>query len=235
MICPNCVREINEDSSFCKFCGYKINGCNIIDFLKEYFQIFVIIGVFGALSLYLSNFAGLSEKNVILKFGSLLCLVIVILLSFELVIDIGPYLKSVNEVIVEKESYRFWIRNTWDILQLNLFRIFFVMLIILISYYLLFISEIGLSLLNVLFAIILLFMVIAGIYRPAISFVEARGKNPIAFYVIVLLFTILSLLFVYWILNNLLNPIVIVLVGTLILTLHVIYKSVKIFRQRIEV
>jgi hypothetical protein len=63
MICSGCGKWNAIDAKYCQYCGKSLNPSSfrINEYLKDNFHLFVIFGVFGGLSVYLSNF--LNEIN----------------------------------------------------------------------------------------------------------------------------------------------------------------------------
>jgi hypothetical protein len=209
----------DKDSNRCILCGQRQRKCGLLDFIKEYFQIFVVIGVFGALSLYLSSFANdypplqngtvlyhaiqnsagqniasvpNGSINALLNSGSLLCLVVVILVSIGLLFKFKPYIRYWSEEDDDNGSYRSYFWNTWEIFLLNLFRAFLALIIVIISLYLLFFSDLAFVLLNTFFSTALIFLIVFSIYRPALAIIKNKGEKPFIFCAVLASFGVLS-------------------------------------------
>lgn len=126
MICDHCGNWNYLDSKFCRFCG---NLLDHKDFSLYHFFItnkdfFIIFGVFGALSLYLTNFFGdslggslvgsnkysigigifnLNLSNLAIASALFLVIVVCLLLIFE-AIKIPKYQGLFNSYLLEKGS-----------------------------------------------------------------------------------------------------------------------------------
>jgi hypothetical protein len=74
MPCKNCGHNVESGSNYCSRCGQTIEGCTIQDYLNDHFRIFAVIGVLGAIALYLASFAEANGDNFWLQAGSLLSL-----------------------------------------------------------------------------------------------------------------------------------------------------------------
>jgi hypothetical protein len=203
MACKNCGHNVEDDSKYCPQCGQAIHGCTIEDFLDANFRIFAVIGVFGAMALYLASFAEKNENTFLLQAGSLLSLTIVVLLSVNLVFRVSPYLKNcaASEKAME-ESYRSWLKLSWNIIQIQVFRAVFLLIIACIALYLLIYSNMNSALLNSLGALIMLLIMITFIYMPAINIMKTKERYGIAFIIIILMSVGLLVLYLWCILPD---------------------------------
>jgi len=203
MTCINCGHDVDENSNYCPQCGQTIKGCNIEDFLNDHFRIFAIIGVFGAISLYLSNFSANNENNFLLQAGSLLSLSIVVLLSIDLYFRISPYIKNcaAKEENIE-ESYRSWIKMSWDVFQLQIFRWINLLIFGCIALFLLFYSDMNSVLLNSVGTFLFLLVSISFIYKPTISIVRTKENYHILFFVLGLMLIGISIYYLYTLLTD---------------------------------
>ena len=203
MACKNCGHDVDNNSKYCTLCGQTIQGCTIEDFLNDHFRIFAVIGVFGAIALYLASFAESNGNNLLLQAGSLLSLSLVVLLSIDLVFRISPYIRncSAKEEDIE-ESYRTWFKLSWDALQLHLFRWVFLLIFGCVALFLLFYSEMNNILLSSLGALILILIMIAGIYRPAVHAVKTNKRYQVTFFMIVLASLLSFIYYLWYILSN---------------------------------
>ena len=260
----------DRDTNRCLMCGQRQRKCGLLDFIKEYFQIFVVIGVFGALSLYLSSFASdypplqngtvlyhtiqnsagqnvgsipNGSINALLNSGSLLCLVIVILVSVGLLFKFKPYIRYWSEEDDDNESYGSYFWNTWEIFLLNLFRAFFALIIIIISLYLLFFSNLASVLLNTFFSAALIFLIVFSVYRPALATIKSKGKRSLIFCAILSTFgflTVFSILYLRLYLSNVSQSsslsevilIVTVYIIVILISMTLIIRSITEFYQR---
>lgn len=233
MPCKNCGHNVENGSNYCSQCGQVIQGWTIVDYLKGNFQIFAVIGVFGAISLYLASFAENSGSNSWLKAGSLLSLSLVVLLSLGLVFRIVPYLRNcaAQEGHMEK-SYRSWFKLSWEITQIIVFGVVYLFIFCLMAAYLLFDSEMGSTLLSNLVALIFLLLMLAGVYLPAIHIIKTKERFKPLFLGIVVMSVGSFIYYLWYILSDIskayfLYPIPLV-------SLLTIYGCYELYKDRVN-
>jgi len=135
--CPNCDCKVNTDSQECPRCYTKVSR-NLENFLLAKYKLFTLIGIFGALSIYLLNNATpeSNPSNPFLHVGSLLSLMIVIILSIICIWDLVHFIK------IEEPDYKEFplstiIKSIRILPAMILFFVFFICLISILTIYVL--------------------------------------------------------------------------------------------------
>ena len=90
IFCPNCYNQVETGLTECPRCFTRISN-NLENFLLAKYKIFTLIGVFGALSIYLLTTSQKNSDNSLLLLGSLYCLTIVLILSVICIWDLLSY------------------------------------------------------------------------------------------------------------------------------------------------
>jgi len=123
--CQSCGFELAEGSKICKRCNL-IAALNLENYLLSKYKLFAVIGIFGALSVYLSTTASTHGNNLFLQYGSYLGLSIVILLSFILGWDLLFYsFKTLHFQFDDETHYPPWFRLGFRFSTILLFMSFF--------------------------------------------------------------------------------------------------------------
>jgi len=174
--CQNCGSELEEESKICKRCN-TVAALNLENFLLSKYKLLAIIGIFGALSVYLSTTAGAHGNNPFLQYGSYLSLSIVILLSLICGWDLVQYLLKILQFPFDENfHYWIWLKLAFRFSTILLFISFFASVIFLISLYI--ISDISIA--HILMSSIgldfLILLVITTIYFPYRSIIESCGN-----------------------------------------------------------
>jgi hypothetical protein len=119
MQCPNCKTEIAHHLSICWYCDS--NLITLENFLNKKNKILIIIGVFGALSIYLAQTATINDNNLLLQFGSGMSLLVVIILASIILKDCYAFIKKFPtnpNLRSPMYSYSIGIKDTVDLLYL---------------------------------------------------------------------------------------------------------------------
>jgi hypothetical protein len=173
--CQNCGFELEEGSTTCKRCNL-VAATNLENFLLSKYKLLAIIGIFGALSVYLSTTAATHGDNAALQYGSYISLAIVILLSLNFGWDITLYsLKILQFQFDGTPHYRAWFKLAFRFAIALLFISFFTGVILSIAFYI--VSDITLAQ-SLMYSITLDFIVlliITTIYFPYRSLIESSG------------------------------------------------------------
>jgi len=193
--CQSCGFELEEGSKICKRCNL-VAAFNLENYLLSKYKLLAIIGIFGALSVYLTTTASTHGNNQFLQNGSYLGLSIVILLSFILGWDLLFYSVKILQFKFDDETHYWpWFKLGFRFSTILLFMSFFVSIIGFISLYIL--SDLPVATTLILAIVIDLFflLVIAMFYFPFRSLIEMRG-NGFRFIVnCALIFLLISSLF----------------------------------------
>ncbi|WP_300329074.1 hypothetical protein [Methanocalculus sp.] len=211
MRCNNCSENIPDDLKYCSHCGYAIKGCTIEDFINDYFKIYAVIGVFGAISLYLgkypTQFITENDNGIILEMASSLSLFIVVLLSINLFFKINPYIKNclAEKEQTEKESYTTWFHSSLNVIILNLFRYISLFLFGLVALYLITFSIIGSSIQFIIYVCFLVLLMMVGIYHPAVHLLKMKKNKFIFLFIIAIVIIILLMLITLYLLDQILK------------------------------
>jgi len=128
--CPNCCNQFESNYDECPRCFTKISR-NLENFLLAKYKLFTLIGVFGALSIYLLNQNG---DNQILHAGSFFSLIIVIILSLICVWDLICFIK-IEESDYKEFPWTTVITSLKILPTLFMFLVFFIGLILILTGY----------------------------------------------------------------------------------------------------
>jgi len=197
--CQNCGFELTDESKICKRCNL-VAAYNLENFLYSKYKLFTIIGIFGALAVYLSTTASSHDNNQFLQFGSYISLAIVILLSFICGWDLLFYSSKILQFPFDKDfHYRAWLKLGFRFSTILLFLAFFATIIGFISAYILSDVTLATSLALSLALDFLILVIITGIYFPIRSLIES-SENLIFRYVLnfFLIFLIFLTIYVYF-------------------------------------
>jgi len=175
--CQSCGFELEEGSKICKRCNL-VAGFNLENYLLSKYKLLAIIGIFGALSVYLTTTASTHNNNPFLQYGSYLGLSIVILLSFILGWDLLFYSAKILQFQFDEETHYWpWFKLGFRFSTILLFMSFFVGIIGFITLYIL--SDIPVAT-TLIFAIVIdlfLLLLIAMFYFPFRSQIEMHGNG----------------------------------------------------------
>ena len=176
IFCQNCGFELDNESKICKRCNL-VAARNLENFLYCKYKLFTIIGIFGALSVYLSNTASNHNTNYLfLQYGSYISLAIVILLSLNVGWDILFYSSKILQFRFDEEyHYRDWLLLGIRFSLMLLFTAFFVSVITFISAYILSQTTLLSSLTISIGLDFLILIIITFIYFPLRSLIESAG------------------------------------------------------------
>lgn len=175
--CQNCGYELEDHASICKRC-HVVVALNLENFLLSKYKLFTIIGIFGALSVYLSTNAATHGNNPFLQYGSYISLAIVILLSFICGWDLLIYSFKILQFQFDGECHNWaWLKLGFRFSTIFLFMSFFVAVIGLISLYILS-SDITIATSLILTTVLdfLILIIITTFYFPYRSLIETRGN-----------------------------------------------------------
>jgi len=135
--CPNCFNQIDTSSKECPRCFTRISH-NLENFLLAKYKIFTLIGVFGALSIYLLTTSNQNGNDPLLLSGRLFSLTLVIILSGICIWDLLIYYSMKNEKIdYQNLSISDIFRNIRPLPSFILFAAFFSALIFILAVYVL--------------------------------------------------------------------------------------------------
>jgi hypothetical protein len=185
--CQNCNNELDDGSTVCKRCNV-IAALNLENFLLSRFKLLTVIGIFGALSVYLSTTASTQGGNGFLEYGSYISLAIVILLSIIWGWELVKYSFKILEFPFDGEDhYRIWFKIGFRFSTIILFLSFFTSVILLISAYILTNVTIAEPLMNLIVLAFILIFLISTIYYPYRSMIEKSGNVARYFMIIILI------------------------------------------------
>lgn len=234
--CPGCGFELEDSSKICKRCNL-IVALNLENYLLSKYKLLTIIGIFGALSVYLSTTASTHGNNQFLQYGSYLGLSIVILLSFILGWDLLFYsFKTLRFQFDEKTHYWLWFKIGFRFSTILLFISFFSGIIGFITLYIISDIPVATTLILAIFVDFLILLFIATFYFPCRSIIETKGN---AFRLIINCLLIAVMLWISFYQpssekspDKFLNIIVTVLIDLVVLSLllrslWLMYKSMK--------
>ena len=162
--CPNCNSLVESNSDICSHCFTKISR-NLENFLLIKYKIFTLIGVFGALSIYLLNPSLQNANDEILRAGSFFSLVIVLILSLSCIWDLIRFIQ------IEEPDYKnLTIKDSVKIVRtlpaIIMFFSFFIGLILILTLYVLSNLKVSQAIIIALFIIAFTIFYIAVIYLP---------------------------------------------------------------------
>ena len=173
--CQNCGFELDEGLTVCKRCNL-VAALNLENFLLSKYKLLAIIGIFGALSVYLSTTASTHGNNPLLQYGSYISLAIVILLSLICGWDLVQYsFKILQFPFDEKFHYWAWLKLGFRFSTILLFISFFASVILLISLYILSDITVAQPLIYSIVLDFIILLIITTIYYPYRSMIEMRG------------------------------------------------------------
>lgn len=177
IFCQNCGFELDEGSKVCNRCNV-VATINLENYLLSKYKLLTIIGIFGALSVYLSTTSSTQGGNEFLQYGSYISLAIVILLSFIWGWGLIRYSFTILQFPFDGGFYfRQWFERGFQFSLIVLFMSFFASVILLISFYILTRVEIAEALIYSIFMDFFLLMIITGIYYPYRSLIETSGNG----------------------------------------------------------
>jgi hypothetical protein len=194
MRCPNCNTEIADHLTHCWVCDS--NLITLENYLNKKNKILVIIGVFGALSIYLLQTANTYNGNYLLQLGSGMSLLVMVVLSSHLILDCNKYIKKYPKNAGESDStgYPQWIKHTTDLLYLYAFLAGLSVIVITVLLFMLLFSNINEIAASITFGFIFIFLFVAFILMPTDSIV--RKEN---FFGTLFVIFLLSLMIFIWI------------------------------------
>ncbi len=162
--CPNCDCKIDTESQECPRCYTKVSR-NLENFLLAKYKLFTLIGIFGALSIYLLNNAipASNPSNPFLHAGSLLSLMIVIILSIICIWDLVHYIK-IEEPDYKEFPWSTLIKSIRTLPAIIMFFVFFICLISILAIYVLSNPQMAQVFIFTLFIIVFLLIFIGTYY-----------------------------------------------------------------------
>lgn len=173
MRCPNCNTEIADHLTVCWFCGS--NLITLENFLNKKNKIIVIIGVFGALSIYLSQIPTNNDGKILLQIGSGISLLIMTALASLLITDCYSFTKNFpKDTEYYGSGYSKWIKQTMELVYLWIFLIGFFVIVISVLCYMLFFSNINEIVIKVVYGIILIIVFVPFIILPSDHIVKQK-------------------------------------------------------------
>ncbi len=192
MRCPNCNIDIADHLNICWFCNS--NLITLENFINKKNKILVIIGVFGALSLYLAqtsnfynNIAPSNSGTFLLQFGSGMSLLVMVTLSLILIGDCYSFIKKFpKEAEYRGHGYQKYFKQTLELLYLWAFYVGLFFIVISVLLFMLFFSNINEVVLRFIIAFILLLFLMAFILLPSNDLLR-RGGFPVQIGVILIL------------------------------------------------
>jgi hypothetical protein len=174
--CPNCYNPVEAGLEECPRCFTKISH-NLENYLLAKYKIFTLIGVFGALSIYLLTTSDQNNHDQLLLSGSLFCLTIVIILSGICIWDLFVY-------SMKKEKIDFQNLTIWDIFRsvkplpsILLFAAFFSALIFILTLFVLSNNAVNYTIVSTIILIAMAIIFISVIYYPYRYFIEKWKNN----------------------------------------------------------
>jgi hypothetical protein len=174
--CQNCGFELDEGSTVCNRCSV-VATINLENYLLSKYKLLTIIGIFGALSVYLSTTSSTHGGNEFLQYGSYICLAIVILLSLIWGWGLIQYSFTILQFPFDGHyHFKVWFERGIRFSLILLFTSFFASVILLISLYILTNVEIAETLVYSLFLDFFLLVIITAIYFPYRSLIESTGN-----------------------------------------------------------
>lgn len=189
--CPNCYNQVENGSEECPRCYTKISH-NLENFLLAKYKIFTLIGVFGALSIYLLTTSQKNSDSSLLLLGSLYCLTIVIILSGICIWDLFIYSFRDQKIDYKNLSIRDIFYNVKPLPALILFTAFFCVLIFILSIYILSNTAVNETIIYSFFLTAVAIIAISVIYYPYRYFVEKFNNWIRAVIFVFLLFALFS-------------------------------------------
>jgi len=195
MRCPNCNTEIADHLKICWFCNS--NLITLENFLNKKSKLLVIIGVFGALSIYLLQTAKDYSDNPLLQFASGISLLVMITLSSRILADCYFFIKKFpSEREYGNEEYRAWTKQTIDLLYLWAFFLGLMFIVLSVLIFMIFFSKINQIASRLLIGFIVMLIVLPLIILPSNALAK-RKKNLL--YQLFLIFPMAFLFFVSFI------------------------------------
>jgi hypothetical protein len=204
MRCPNCDTEIADHLSVCWVCNSSL--ITLENFLNKKNKILVIIGVFGALSLYLLQTAGNNSDNFLLQLGSGISLLVMVVLSSIIITDCLRYIKRYPEIPKASKvvGYTEWIRHTINLLYLWAFLSGLCVIVSSVILFMLFYSKINETVLSVTFGFIFIFVIMAFIILPSDGLV--RRGNFLLQLMIIAIFSFMVTLWGFYLGRDMMKP-----------------------------
>ncbi len=179
MRCPNCNTEIADHLTRCWVCDS--NLITLENYLNKKNKILVIIGVFGALSIYLQQTASINNDNFFLQLGSGMSLFLMTVLSSNLILDYWGYVKKYPKNPGESDSvgYSEWTKHTADLIYLYAFLSGLCIIVASVLLFMLLFSKFSIAISQITFGLIFIFTFLAFILFPTDRIVRrgvAKGK-----------------------------------------------------------
>lgn len=187
--CPNCYNPVEIGSDECSRCFTKISH-NLENFLLAKYKIFTLIGVFGALSIYLLTTSNQNNNDSLLLSGSLFCLTIVIILSGICIWDLSVY--SIKNEKIDFQNLTIWdiFRSVKPLPSIILFAAFFAALIFILVLYVLSNNAANYTIISAVLLTAIAIVAISIVYYPYRYFIE-RWNNWIRAVIFIVLLSAL--------------------------------------------
>nr|WP_319377113.1 zinc ribbon domain-containing protein [uncultured Methanoregula sp.] len=192
--CPNCYNQVENGSKECPRCYTKISH-NLENFLLGKYKIFTLIGVFGALSIYLLTISQKNDDNSLLLLGSLYCLTIVIILSAISIWDLFVYSFKNQKIDYKKFSIYDIFYSVKPLPALILFTAFFCVLIFILSIFILSNPAVNETIIYAFLLTAVAIIAISIIYHPYRFFLEKWNnwiRAAIFIFLLIALFSIIK-------------------------------------------
>jgi hypothetical protein len=190
--CPNCYNPIENDSKECPRC-FTIISHNLENFLLAKYKIFTLIGVFGALSIYLLTTSNQNGGDPLLLSGSLFSLTLVIILSGICIWDLLTYFSTKNEKIdYQNLSIGDIFRKIRSLPSFILFSVFFSALIFILALFVLSNKAANYSIISTVFLTVVAIIFISIVYYPYRYFIEKMNNWIRAIIFVFLLYALFS-------------------------------------------
>ena len=169
--CPNCYNPVETGLEECPRCFTKISH-NLENYLLAKYKIFTLIGVFGALSIYLLTTSNQNNNNSLLLSGSLFCLTIVIILSGICIWDLFVY--SMKKEKIDYQNLTIWdiFRSVKPLPSIILFAAFFAALIFILALYVLSNNSVNYAIVSAVVLTAMAIIFISILYYPYRYFIE---------------------------------------------------------------
>lgn len=196
MRCPNCNNEIADHLTVCWICNS--NLINLENFLNKKNKILVIIGVFGALSIYFMQTAFNYNNNFFLELGSGISLLVMVILSLVIISDCYSFIKKYPNIPQEqdKQGYYVWIKHTINLLSLWAFLLGVLIIVFSVLVFVLIYSKISEIALIFTGGFAFIFILVAFLLLPSDAIVK-KSSFPVQLMVCFLFSLLVAIWFSY--------------------------------------
>jgi len=200
MRCPNCNTDVADHLTVCWACNS--NLVTLENYLSKKNKILVIIGVFGALSLYLMQTANSYESNFFLQLGSGISLLVMVVLTSIIISNCYLFIKKYPKLQGDQKGFGYteWIRQTTDLLYLWAFLAGLCIIVCSVLLFMLFYSKINEIVMTITFGFIFIFLIVAFILLPSDDLM--RKKSFVAQLFVVFIFSFLTILWILYLIRD---------------------------------